>query len=164
MRDAARRSSSCASARCKSHSARKVEAGCAGCELAGILGGFARAQQHALASIAASWKDMYGVEATIATVPDQKLLDQFQTVAGLLTEGADAMGESADYAITAVPSSQTQQDAEWEGSRDASHVPVRVHQGHRAAIPQRDSARPAQLNSSMSLTNRHMSHPYTSIS
>jgi hypothetical protein len=74
-------------------------------ELAGILGGFARTQQHALASIAASWRDMYGVEATIATVPDQKLLDQFQTVAELLTDGADVMADSADYAgdVRALP-------------------------------------------------------------
>jgi hypothetical protein len=67
-------------------------------ELAGILGGFARTQQHALASIAASWKDMYGVEATITTVPDQKLLAQYQAVAELLTDGADVMADSADYA------------------------------------------------------------------
>lgn len=67
-------------------------------ELAGILGAFARTQQQALSSIAASWKDMYGVEAQLATVPDQELLASYQEVAGLLTDGADAMSSSAGYA------------------------------------------------------------------
>jgi hypothetical protein len=103
-------------------------------ELAGILGGFARMQQHALTSIARSWKDMYGVECQLATVPDRELLAGDQKVAGLLADGADAMAESADYAITTVPSSQREQDAEWDDARDASHVPVRVHQGHRPTV------------------------------
>lgn len=67
-------------------------------ELAGILGGFARMQQHALTSIAASWKDMYGVEAQLATIPDQQLLSGYQQVAGLLAEGGEAMSGSAAYA------------------------------------------------------------------
>ena len=67
-------------------------------ELAGILGAFARTQQQALASIAASWKDMYGVEAKLATVPDQELLASYEKVAGLLAGGADIMKSSADYA------------------------------------------------------------------
>lgn len=67
-------------------------------ELAGILGGFARTQQQALAQIAQSWKDMYGVEAALATVPDKELLKSYKKVAGLLTQGADAMSSSADYA------------------------------------------------------------------
>jgi hypothetical protein len=67
-------------------------------EVAGILGGFARMQQHALTSIARSWKDMYGVEAQLSTVPDQELLAGYQQVAGLLADGADVMAESAGYA------------------------------------------------------------------
>lgn len=67
-------------------------------ELAGILGGFARVQQQAMQSIARSWKDMYGVEAAIATVPDQELLDGYKKVAELLAGGADVMTSSADYA------------------------------------------------------------------
>lgn len=67
-------------------------------ELAGILGGFARTQQQALTSIAQSWKDMYGVEAQLASVPDQELLASYQQVAGLLAEGADVMAGSATYA------------------------------------------------------------------
>ncbi len=67
-------------------------------ELAGILGGFARTQQHALASIAQSWKDMYGVECQLATIPDQELLTSYQEVADLLTDGAAVMASSAAYA------------------------------------------------------------------
>jgi hypothetical protein len=82
-------------------------------ELAGILGGFARMQQHALASIAESWRDMYGVECQLATVPDQELLAGYQQVAGLLAEGADAMSSSAGYAADvrslAAPANDPQQ-------------------------------------------------------
>src|SRR5204863_410247 len=77
-----------------------------------ILGGFARMQQHALASIAASWKDMYNVEAQLSTVPDRELLAQYQTVADLLTEGADVMSDSADYAgeVRALPTADDRPD------------------------------------------------------
>src|SRR6185503_13877378 len=60
-------------------------------ELAGILGGFARVQQDALRSIAASWKDMYGVEAHLAVVPDQELIAGYRQVANLLTSGVDKL-------------------------------------------------------------------------
>jgi hypothetical protein len=68
-------------------------------ELAGILGGFARTQQLAMRQIAASWKDMYGVEAQLGVIPDQQLLENYQQVAGLLTEGGDTFGASAKYAL-----------------------------------------------------------------
>jgi hypothetical protein len=67
-------------------------------ELAGILGTFARVQQHSLQAIAQSWHDMYGVEAQLATIPDQQLLDGYQQVANLLTEGGEAMSSSVRYA------------------------------------------------------------------
>lgn len=65
-------------------------------ELAGILGGFARVQQRAMQSIARSWKDMYGVEAAIAVVPDQELLAGYKQVADLLTDGATVLLPVAD--------------------------------------------------------------------
>jgi hypothetical protein len=67
-------------------------------ELAGILGGFARMQQQSMQQIAASWKDMYGVECQLATIPDQQLLDGYQQIAGMLAEGGNAMAISASYA------------------------------------------------------------------
>jgi hypothetical protein len=67
-------------------------------ELAGILGSFARAQQEALQAIGQSWKDMYGVEAIMGGTPDQQLVDQYVKVVGLLTDGSEAMGRTADYA------------------------------------------------------------------
>jgi hypothetical protein len=67
-------------------------------ELASILGAFARTQQQALASIAASWNDMYGVECQLTTIPDKKLLASYEKVAGLLAGSADIMQSSADYA------------------------------------------------------------------
>jgi len=66
-------------------------------ELAGILGGFARVQQDALRSIAASWKDMYGVEAHLAVVPDQELIAGYRQVANLLTSGVDKLQPVLDY-------------------------------------------------------------------
>lgn len=105
-------------------------------ELAGILGAFARTQQQALAGIAASWKDMYGVECQLVTVPDKELLANYKQVAGLLTQGAEALGETASYAGLIVPSSHAHQDTEWDESRDASPVPVGAHQGHRPAVPE----------------------------
>lgn len=92
-------------------------------ELAGILGGFARMQQHAMKQIAASWKDMYGVEAVLPSTPDQQLLESYQTVAGLLTEGGDALGTSAKYAMT-VSSSPALASAEWDAPRDAGTIPL----------------------------------------
>jgi hypothetical protein len=93
-------------------------------ELAGILGGFARTQQQAMQQIAASWKEMYGVECQLATIPDQQLLESYQQVAGLLTEGGDALGTSARYALT-VSSSPAQQDAQWDAPRDGETLPMR---------------------------------------
>jgi hypothetical protein len=92
-------------------------------ELAGILGGFARTQQLAMQQIAASWKEMYGVEAQLSTIPDQQLLESYQQVAGLLTEGGDALGTSAKYALT-VSASPAHQDAEWNIPRDAETMPL----------------------------------------
>jgi hypothetical protein len=106
-------------------------------ELAGILGGFARMQQQSMAQIAASWKDMYGVECQLATIPDQHLLSSYQQVAGLLTEGGEALGTTAQYALTVSPS-QAHPVAEWDASRptvppshetrdDTPRVPARTH-------------------------------------
>jgi hypothetical protein len=67
-------------------------------ELAGILGTFARVQQHSLQAIAASWKDMYGVEAQLATVPDQQLLERYQKVAAILTDSGEVMASTVAYA------------------------------------------------------------------
>jgi hypothetical protein len=67
-------------------------------ELAGILGTFARVQQQSLQAIARSWHDMYGVEAQLASIPDQQLLDGYQQVANLLAEGGEAMSSSVSYA------------------------------------------------------------------
>jgi hypothetical protein len=72
-------------------------------ELAGILGAFARTQQQALASIAASWKDMYNVECQLTTTPEPELLASYQQVAALLTESTDAMQTSAAYALQVAP-------------------------------------------------------------
>lgn len=123
-------------------------------ELAGILGAFARTQQQALASIAASWKDMYGVEAKLATVPDQELLASYEKVAGLLAGSADIMKSSADYAsevhsrtavngerrmtneCTSVPPSPAHQDAEWDESQEAGTIPIRAPHGHRPIVPE----------------------------
>lgn len=106
-------------------------------ELAGILGGFARVQQQALASIAQSWGDMYGVEAQIASVPDQELLDRYQEVADLLASGADAMSSSVAYAsqvracdepddraFAVASGSQTNAAA---NANEAAHSRIRTH-------------------------------------
>jgi hypothetical protein len=67
-------------------------------ELAGILGGFARVQQQAIGSIAASWKDMYGVEQAVNSIPDDELMQQYRNVAAALTDSADMFAQSANYA------------------------------------------------------------------
>lgn len=106
-------------------------------ELGGILGAFARTQQTAMRQIAASWKDMYGVEAVLPSTPDRQLLAQYKEVTRLLTDGSEAFGDVADYAI--VPASQAHQDTEWDAARDASQpslrrrddtpsVPARTHE------------------------------------
>jgi hypothetical protein len=64
-------------------------------ELAGILGGFARAQQQALTAIGQSWKDMYGVEAIMGGTPDKQLIAQYSQVVNLLAEGNEAMDDVA---------------------------------------------------------------------
>lgn len=66
-------------------------------ELAGILGGFARAQQQALTAIGASWKDMYGVEAITGGTPDRQIVEQYSQVVNLLADGSEAMDDVADY-------------------------------------------------------------------
>jgi hypothetical protein len=72
-------------------------------ELGGILGAFARTQQTAMRQIAATWKDLYGVEQMLCQTPDKQLLGQYQQVTQLLTDGAEAFGEAADYAIDVTP-------------------------------------------------------------
>jgi len=71
-------------------------------EVGGILGGFARAQQNALAAIGQSWKQMYGVEAITGGTPDKQLVEQYSQVVNLLADGADAMADTADY-VEAAP-------------------------------------------------------------
>ena len=93
-------------------------------ELAGILGGFARAQQEALIAIGRSWKDMYGVEAIMGGTPDAQLVDQYVKVVNLLADGSEAMGRTADL-------------AEEEKSRETITYPARA-----AHVPQ-----PAHVNS-----------------
>lgn len=66
-------------------------------ELGGILGGFARAQQNALIAIGGSWKQMYGVEMELGTIPDKQLVAQYSQVVNLLADSADAMDDTASY-------------------------------------------------------------------
>lgn len=72
-------------------------------ELAGILGTFARMQQHSLTQIASSWKSMYGVELQLTTMPEQDVIDSYKEVARLLTDGADSMQSTSTYAAALLP-------------------------------------------------------------
>ncbi len=109
-------------------------------ELGGILGAFARTQQRAMGQIAQTWKDMYGVEAVFTSTPDRQLLSQYKEVTRLLTDGAEAMGDAAQYAIDVSPS-QALPAAEWDASPpslrrrdDTPSVPARTHETpHREA-------------------------------
>jgi hypothetical protein len=94
-------------------------------ELAGILGGFARAQQHALDQVADSWREMYGVDVLLGTVDDQQLIDQYKTVADMLTEGADAAAGTALY-IEQAPSARAQIARPNIPHQDTAEGPVRA--------------------------------------
>jgi hypothetical protein len=70
-------------------------------EVGGILAGFARTQQNALAAVGQSWKQMYGVEAELGLIDDKQLVEQYATVVNTLADGCDAMAETADYVYEA---------------------------------------------------------------
>jgi hypothetical protein len=94
-------------------------------ELAGILGGFARIQQRAMEGIAASWKDIYGIEAHLSVVPDTELLDSYRQVADMLTEGSEAMADTTEYAMRLTPRTNVAVRSP-PGPRVAVTVPVDV--------------------------------------
>lgn len=96
-------------------------------ELAGILGGFARMQERSMRQIAASWKDMFNVEAVLTSTPDTQLLASYKEVAGLLTEGANAFGESATYATLVGPSAAHQDTVDRVRPNDAERPNATVH-------------------------------------
>jgi hypothetical protein len=72
-------------------------------ELAGILGGFARIQQQAMESIAASWKDIYGIEAHLTMMPDTELLEQYRQVANVLADSSETLADTTEYAMLISP-------------------------------------------------------------
>jgi hypothetical protein len=114
-------------------------------ELAGILGGFARMQQHSLVQIASSWKDMYGVECQLATIPDQQLLDGYSQVAGLLTEGAEAMSSSVAYAadVRSLPEPTERVIDRYPTATDRPTAPHQDTVNHVRSVPTDRPARPA---------------------
>jgi hypothetical protein len=95
-------------------------------ELAGILGGFARIQQQALESIAASWKEIYGIEAHLTTVPDTELLAQFRQVANMLTESSEKLAGTTEYAMLSSPQQRVTPTAQQAPSVAAQKV-VNMH-------------------------------------
>jgi hypothetical protein len=76
-------------------------------ELAGILGGFTRIQQRALESIATSWKDIYGIEAHLAIVPDTELLAHYRQVADVLADSSEVLAGTTEYAMLTSPQQRT---------------------------------------------------------